>query len=342
MRTQRIALAALTLIAAIALAHAAGPGAPKTAAKPRTAVAAKATKSKPAVRKQKHKKARATVAWHAVKPSKSDGRVCVRVGASQSSYYRLAANGDLEFTVHGPTKVRLITRHLTLKGKIGKRSYTLLASRDGKSVLKRKLTAPRARATNVVCGKKERVGASRAVVLSVPAGKHVYRVRVKEKDKGVAVRVFQQARTKQGTRLPFKPDAFDQICRLSLGKGPATLHYHATAARPIRLRVTGPVELLVHTRCDLTATETEARYRVEVRREGQPAGIFPFKTRKLAQGTYKECPQIAPSEDRRLYLSVPKGTWTYELQPADANTPGFMARILIPRSAVGTSGHAAR
>jgi hypothetical protein len=339
MRTQRIALAALTLIAAIALAHAAGPGAPKTAPKPRTAAGAAAAKVK-----QKHKaKHRATVAWRAVKPSKSDGRVCVRVGASQSEYYRLAANGDLEFTVHGPTKVRLITRHLALKGKIGRRSYTLLVSRDGKPALKRKLTAPRARATNLVCGaKKERVGASRSIVLSVPSGKHVYGVRVKEKDKGVAARVFQQARTKQGTHLAFKPDAFDQICRLSLGKGPTMLHYHATAARPIRLRVTGPVELLVHTRCDLTATETEARYRVEVRREGQPAGIFPFKTRKLAQGTYKECPQIAPSEDRRLYLSVPKGTWTYELRPADATTPGFMARILIPRSAVGTSGHATR
>jgi hypothetical protein len=151
--------------------------------------------------------------------------------------------------------------------------------------------------------------------------------------------VFQQARTRQGTRLAFKPDAFDRVCHLTLGKH-VYLTYHATVERPIRLRVTGPVELIVRTRCDMTAAETEARYRVEVRREGQPAGIFPFKTRKLAQGTYKECPLIAPSEDRRLYLSVPKGTWTYELRPADANTPGFMARVLIPRSAVGTSGRA--
>jgi hypothetical protein len=286
---------------------------------------------------------KASPTWRALQPAKTNSQVCVRVGASESSYYRLDAKKSTEFTVRGPTQVKLITRHLPVKGKIGRRSYTLQVERDGKSVLKKKLSAPRATRGQLCSTKKQRVGASRTVLLRVPAGKHVYRLRVAETGKAVAVRIFEQVKTQQGARTAFKPDEYDRICHLALGNGHTYLHYHATAEKPIRFRITGPAQLLVRSRLDLTATgPAEERYRIEVRRDGQPAGIFSYKTRRLAAGTYKDCPQIAPSEDRRLYLSVPKGTWTYELRPADATAPGFMVRILIPRSAVGVAGRAAQ
>jgi len=267
----------------------------------------------------------------------------LKIGGSESTYYRLDTKKSVEFIVHGPTQVRLITRHLPVKGKIGRRSYTLQVDRDGKSVLKKKQSAPRA-ARGQLCGsKKERIGAARTVILRVPAGRHVYRLAVTQPGKGVAVRIFEEAKTRQGTRTSFKPDEYDRVCRFSSGSGPTYLYYHATAEKPIRFRVTGPTQLLVRTRLDLAVGDpAEPRYRIEVRRDNEPAGTYSYKTRQLTQGAYQDCSQIVPSEDRRLYLSVPKGTWTYELRPADATTPGFMARILIPRTAVGVSGRAAR
>jgi hypothetical protein len=303
MRARSLGAAALAVLITLALAHGAAFGARK-----------------------------ARVTWRSLKPAKADGQVCVKVGGSQGTYYRLDHRKSLEFTVHGPTQVKL-----------GKRSYTLLVSRDGKQIQKRKITAPRSARAQRCTSKKERVGAAREDTLRVPAGKHVYRVRVAEKDKAVVVRLFEQEKTQQGTRVSFRPDEYERACRLKLANGRSYIHYHATAEKPIRLRVTGPTEILVRTRLDLPPTgAAEDRYRIEVRRDGQPAGVFSYKTRRLAQAAYRDCPQIAPSEDRRLYLSVPPGTWTYELRPADATTPGFMARILIPRSAVGTGARASR
>lgn len=336
MRSKEIGLAALAAVVALALAFGDLASAAPPAKPGGKAGATTTTKST-------RKSAKKPVAWRALKPSKTDGRVCLKIGSSESTYYRLDTKKSLEFVVHGPTQVKLITRHVPVKGKIGRRSYTLQVDRDGKSVLKKKQSAPRAARGQLCSSQKQRVGASRTVILRVPAGRHVYRLGVTQPGKGVTVRIFEEAKTRQGTRTTFKPDEYDRVCRFSSGSGPTYLHYHATAAKPIRFRVTGPTQLLVRTRLDLAVGgPAEERYRIEVRRDNQPAGIYSYKTRQLKKGAYKDCPQIVPSEDRRLYLSVPKGTWTYELRPADPTTPGFMARILIPRKSVGMSGRAAR
>jgi hypothetical protein len=335
MRMKWIGLAALAALVALALTV--GDGA--SAAPP--AKPAASTTAKPGAQPPTSKKK--SVSWRALKPTKTDGKVCLRIGGSQSSYYRLDTKKSVEFIVHGPTQVKLITRHVPVKGKIGRRSYTLQVDRDGTSVLKKKQSAPRAARGQLCTSKQQRIGASRTVILRVPKGRHVYRLGVTQPGKGVAVRILEEAKTRQGTRTNFKPDEYDRTCRLSLGNGKTYLHYHATAAKPIRFRVTGPTQLLVRSRLDLAVGgPAEERYRIEVRRDNQPAGVYSYKTRQLTKGAYQDCPQIVPSEDRRLYLSVPKGTWTYELRPADPTTPGFMARILIPRTAVGMSGRAAR
>jgi hypothetical protein len=345
MRMKWIGLAAFAALVALALtfgdASSATPGATSSRKPAATAKAKPSTTTKKTPTKKRAKKN--LVSWRALKPTKTDGKACVRIGASESSYYRLDTKKSIEFVVHGPTQVKLITRHLPVKKKIGRRSYTLQVDRDGTSVLKKKQSAPRATRGQLCTSKKQRVGASRTVILRVPEGRHVYRLGVTQPGKGVAVRILEQAKTRQGTRTGFKPDEYDRTCRLSLGNGKTYLHYHATAAKPLRFRVTGPTQLLVRSRLDLAVGgPAEERYRIEVRRDNLPAGIYSYKTRQLAKGAYQDCPQIVPSEDRRLYLSVPKGTWTYELRPADATTPGFMARILIPRTAVGMSGRAAR
>jgi len=348
MRSKWFGPAALALLVALALALGDAPraqSAARSGGKPAASTTAKSGAKKPAAKKKSSppKATANAVSWRAVKPTKTDGKACLKIGGSESTYYRLDTKKSVEFIVHGPTQVRLITRHLPVKGKIGRRSYTLQVDRDGKSVLKKKQSAPRA-ARGQLCGsKKERIGAARTVILRVPAGRHVYRLGVTQPGKGVAVRIFEEAKTRQGTRTSFKPDEYDRVCRFSSGSGPTYLYYHATAEKPIRFRVTGPTQLLVRTRLDLAVGDpAEPRYRIEVRRDNEPAGTYSYKTRQLTQGAYQDCSQIVPSEDRRLYLSVPKGTWTYELRPADATTPGFMARILIPRTAVGVSGRAAR
>lgn len=348
MRMKGIGLAALAVLVALALAFGEAPRAQtaaRSSGKPVASAKAKSTAKKPAAKKKSssRKAKKSGVAWRAVKPTKTDGKVCLKIGGSESTYYRLDTKKSVEFIVHGPTQVKLITRHVPVKGKIGRRSYTLQVDRDGKSVLKKKQSAPRAARGQLCSSKKQRIGASRTVTLKVPKGRHVYRLGVTQPGKGVTVRIFEEAKTRQGTRTSFKPDEYDRICRFKTGTGPTYLHYHATAEKPIRFRITGPTQLLVRTRLDLTVGgPAEPRYRIEVRRDNEPAGTYSYKTRQLMKGAYQDCPQIVPSEDRRLYLSVPKGTWTYELRPADPTTPGFMARILIPRTAVGVSGRAAR
>ena len=67
--------------------------------------------------------ASAKTQWKSFRPSKSPGRVCVQIGAKDSRYYKLDAQEPVTFTVTGPSRVQLLTRHIPAAGETGEKSY---------------------------------------------------------------------------------------------------------------------------------------------------------------------------------------------------------------------------
>lgn len=283
--------------------------------------------------------AAAKLVWKEVRPTKQAGQACVRVGKQDARYARLDHKKAAEFSAYGPAKLKVLTRHLPIKGKAGKRSYTLIVERDGQTVFKRKISGSSSKAT--LCnGSRGPVGASRTSYVTIPKGKHAFRVRVAESGKQVAARFFRQAQADPGTkRIGFAPLEFDRQCKLDTGAGKAYTWFRATPERPVRLTVQGPTELQIRTRVDfeLGAPGT-LQYNLEVLRNGERESIHGYKAKPDAKARYRDCPGVTPGESKLLRLRVPAGSWTYTLRPAGSGAAAFTTRILIPKNSVGMNG----
>jgi hypothetical protein len=275
--------------------------------------------------------------WKAIKPAQSTGSVCVRASGQQATYYKLGPKKAAELTVYGPSRLRIVTRHLPVKGSLAKRTYTLVVMRDGKVALRKPIVRGASKAT--LCkNKKTKVGAIRESFISIPAGKHTYRVLVEEGGKEVVARFYQEKRTTVASKMiGFTPLEFDEVCTIGANgaKGGAPW-YRATFAKPVRFSVQGPVELEIRTRLDLgPAVAGPMRYGVEILRNGKSESVRNFSATRDAKASYKDCPGVTPGESKLIRLSVPAGDTAYEIRPAGTGAQSFAVRILIPRGSVG-------
>jgi hypothetical protein len=274
--------------------------------------------------------------WKVLKPTKSVSQICLRVGGKEQSFYKLSAQKATELSVYGPGRLKVVTRHLPIKGKLSKRAYTLVVMRDGTVALKKKITRGTSKVT--LCkNKKTLAGAAIESFIKVPAGKHTYRVLVEESGKEVVARFYQEKReTVEARLIGFTPLEYDGICTLATKSGTGTPWFRATFAQPIRFGVQGPTELEIRTRLDLGPAVTgTVRYGIEILRNGKSDSVRSYSVTRDAKASYKDCPGVTPGESKLIRLSVPAGNWTYEIRPAGTGAQSFATRILIPRSSVG-------
>jgi hypothetical protein len=286
--------------------------------------------------------AAAKTQWKSFKPSKSPGRACVHLGAKDMRYYKLDAQEPVAFTVTGPTRIQLMTRHLPAAGETGEKSYTLRVVRDGKEILTKRISAGQSKSGHVCNDVGHGVGASRKSYITVPKGKHVFQAYVADTNTSVGLRLYKQVTsTKKASLISFSPDAYRMICTLVTSDGHEYPHYHFDRTTPLRFQIHGPTTLTIYTRADFDQTMlASASYGVEVLRNGESHRVFHYdNVKKQSTATYKEpnCREILPGERRKLTLRVAAGTWNYELRPTENGHQAIAARILMPSKDVANS-----
>jgi len=281
--------------------------------------------------------AAARTVWTEVKPDRANAQVCLRFENDEGVYYRLDEKNAVELTLYGPDKLRLLTRHLPRRGNIGRRSYTLVVMRDGKVALKKLITKGRSRSVVLCNDVTQAVGASMESKITIPDGKHVVRIYVEEQDESIAVRLYEQTRTRQRLHVHFAPIEFAGILTLAMPSGNEYPWYHATRETPVKYTVRGPTELELRTRCDFdsAAAVDEMRYGVELLRNGVSHRVFYYTTQPYDEAAYKEPVGLAPGSSKLIEVQVPDGMWTYEIRPAQPDLPTFTVRTLIPKEDLG-------
>lgn len=272
--------------------------------------------------------------WSSFRPAKAPDKICIHIGGNDARYYKLDHKSPLEFTLRGPNRIRLITRHLPVEGKIKRQSYIIRVIRDGKEILKKMITSGPS-STAILCGDVDQtVGIGKKSYVTVPSGKHVFRVYVEQKDIPVAVRLFKKETVRDITHVSFTPDEYEGICTLVMSNGKEYPHYHFSRTSPLRFRINGPTTLQIWTRVDFDQTMmTRTSYGLELFQNGESHLVLHYDdVRKLSTASYKEkeCQRVLPGERKKIELKVPKGTWTYELRPTSPGPEAITARILIP------------
>lgn len=273
--------------------------------------------------------------WSSFRPARSAGRTCIHVGGKDSRYYKLDPKRAIEFTAHGPGRIRLITRHLPLHEQTGRRTYTLRVVRDGREILTKTITAGRSKSATLCSDVGQAVGIGKKSYVTVPKGKHSFRVYIQEEGNPVAVKIYKQKKAKKITLVSFSPDNYERVCTLVVSSGKEYPHYHFTRQTPLRFQVHGPTTLEIWTRADFDHTMMgSTSYGLEVLRNGISYTTAHYDdVRKLGTAAYREeeCREILPGERKKLTLKVPQGTWTYEIRPAEVGPEAIAARILIPK-----------
>jgi len=281
--------------------------------------------------------------WRSITPNgRTLETVCVRVGETQSEYCLLDARTPIQFSLRGPSKLRVLTRHLPQNGQTGKRCYTIRIEQDGTPVTSRPHLAAESKTAHLCDRQGTPAGASCETIVTIPDGRHDYRVFVEEAGKAVAARFFRSYKA-AGTRYAeFAPREYERICTLATPDGKQYQHYRFTAEKPLRFTVNGPISLLLRTRLDFREGEdAEAAYGLALARRPEaggpwePAGTVNFSAKPEAQARYQDCHGVVPGESRRADLEIPAGSWTYELRPLETGGRNVTARVLIPRSAIG-------
>ncbi|MFH1145280.1 MAG: hypothetical protein V1774_12150, partial [Candidatus Eisenbacteria bacterium] len=126
--------------------------------------------------------------WNAIEPTApGQQNVCVRIHDNEATYYLLDTKSPIEFSLRGPGKLRVLSRHLPIAGRTGKRCYTIRVDEDGKLVKAEPQLAMESESA-LLCDRSGTAGASAETIVSIPDGRHTYQVTVEEHGKAVAAR----------------------------------------------------------------------------------------------------------------------------------------------------------
>lgn len=278
----------------------------------------------------------AAAEWKSFRPEKGPTRYCVSVSGKERRYYELDPRLPVTFTLTGPNRVRLITRHVPPSGDSTLREYTIRVLRDGRQVLRKRIIA-NVRSTVTLCGDSQHpIGWGRRSYLSVPKDSHLFEIYVLEKDPRVLVRLHRRVESKSTAPLePLVPQDHAGICTLLTADGREYPHFRFSRREPLEFCIEGPTTLSVYARAEIDHRMMGVTsFGIEVLRTGVLQRTFHFSgVGKLASALYREpyCSAIVPSQRRQLTLLVPEGQWSYRLRPTEMGNPSLAARVLIPK-----------
>lgn len=282
--------------------------------------------------------------WIFLKAREAKERLQINVCGSDRTYYRLDTVTPVEFSATGPTRIKLITRHLDSVAGAPRAAYSIRVARGAgeQTILLKEIIAEEGE--GVLCSATgEAVGEGEESVIYAPRGKWHFKIYLHEGDTAVAVRLLQEEQVRHRVLVHCAPQEYERILVLVQPSGNEYPHYHFTRQQPLRVSLRGPAPVSIRTRLDFAAGGRErAPYGIEVigwqRRDGQLREGFRqsahYWSRRLEKARYRETSEILPGENIELAVDLPAGDWILEMHPIDEEIAGAAARVLAPKRAL--------
>jgi len=222
-------------------------------------------------------------------------------------YYLLTKERPIEFTVTGPTMIRVYSRLLWHDDLAVKQAYKIIISESGID----KISSFETEKSNSAIGsKKESFGKWRSFYIDVPSGTINYKLTLLEaKSETVAVRFNFEKPMDYKKIAPVSPYYEFQYVE----NEKTTNYYQITNTEPIKVRVEGPVMLKATTRLNYDVTlEGKQSFTVSASVQGKEWRNKTFRVAKSQSGQYKNIPDIIPSTPVDFFVNVPPGSYIIE------------------------------
>jgi len=244
---------------------------------------------------------------------------------SEKEYILLERGKPLSFEIEGPAFLRVYTRLVYPEGTGGTAVYKLILEEDGKQ---EKIITKETELSDKAYLDGKKLGKWRSFLIEVPPGKHTYRLGIwKSPSPEVAVRIKKTTPPVWKELPPLRP--FTLLTAYENEK--KTSYYLLKKSESLKFKLQGPrrVKLLVRLNFDDTMGE-EAGFTVVVREGESEIQRASFKSYRSELVNWKERKDLVPGKAETLYLEVPKGEHTLEIELLGTLARSAGVRLLVP------------
>ncbi len=271
--------------------------------------------------------------WLQVKPVQEPAKICLESQGQEFSYFLLDQAKAVEFKVNGPRRIKLISRYLAGPGDPERQAFALTVHLDGDELVRKTFHAENNKGV-VICGNSNSgVSSLRRIYVDIPKGSHKVQVLGQSPGSGdVACRLFKQSKRKSSGTVPFAPEGYLELATLQFDSGNQSTYYRFEAGTPLQFTVNGPTNLQLYTRLDFDLGMLGSqKYTVEVWRDGELWRTFHYDVTRLSNAFYPDQLELLPGTRKKLRITVPDGSHSFEVRCVRPENCGISAQIRIPR-----------
>lgn len=279
--------------------------------------------------------AESKINYRAFSPSEAGKSVFLKSGTKQYKYFELGVGQTMEFTVKGPTRIKIRTR-AALGNNLSSGDYEVSIWEGDKIKTGRKVGTKKSKLT--VKDGNHPAGLAKDVIFKVPKGSHKYKVVIEsEKIDKFFLRFYQEKRkTKKAQSYgTFRPVEYARREKLKTSKSQIS-YYFVDEKGGAKLKVVGPTKIRINCRANFDPTmKGKAKFTLGVFENGKSVEKFSGIAGKSQKYAFLNVPDVIPSTMKKFTLDVPEGEHQYEFKKLNSSPPSLALRFEILKSSLG-------
>jgi hypothetical protein len=246
------------------------------------------------------------------------------VTKKKENYYLLTKNEPIEFSVEGPTFLRVYTRILWPKGVGGNQLYKVILQ-DSKA--DERIITLESEISEITKDKNgSRVSKWRSFYIEVPAGINDYKITHWASPKDTILLKFKYESPKKWIEI--SATDYNTIIE-SIEEEKIVKYYELSEIDTLTLRISGPIKLKVISRLNYDENIMgEQNYTILVH-DNEMVNKYSLQCYKSEIITYKDRKDIVPSNAENFFLKLSKGLHTLKFNLAGTVAKSAAIRFLI-------------
>ncbi|UCC80520.1 MAG: hypothetical protein JSW64_03930 [Candidatus Zixiibacteriota bacterium] len=248
-------------------------------------------------------------------------------------YFTLERGQVIDFSVIGPTKVKIRVRP-AMEGGIKSANFEIQVWEGKKMIVGRKAESGKSKLK--VDDKGVDVGLARDLFFKAPRGRHNYEIKVVSSDlKKSYVRFYQEKKKRKPKYISYKPSKFGETVKLKSSKSDIT-YYLVNKEGGVELSVIGPAEVMIYCRTNFDKNIKEkSKFGLGVFENGETVKNFTGIAKKSTKSVYADRTDLIPSTLHKYTLNVPSGKHTYTFKKVNSAAPNIGIRFKMKENSLG-------
>jgi hypothetical protein len=271
--------------------------------------------------------------YHFVAPSSFDRKVELLISGKRREYYALEQGKQLQISVKGPMRLRIVSRVL-LDSPKDTLDYGYVVERKGGKTFTIVHSAGLSDKALMAGEGSKIVGESRSKVLDVPAGDQVFVFSLPRTAKHSVIFRFATETNEFTAGAPvvaMTPAEYTQEVDLVSGEK-VVPYYRIGGGNTVAMKVIGPATIKVLARIEFDQSMNgKQKWKVQVAEDGKVKATYPLSAGRSDTISYHDASALVASWAESFFIEVPRGDHRYEFTLPD-NHRTVLLRFLLPKN----------